>query len=153
MERQAQQVNAKESVTDLIVKEVANAMAVLVGHHEQEKVAEKEEEIAKCDKFLEKQIESLTTEKRKLEEAEQKLEEGEEKLRWETADMQKDRRGLKEERMQQNKDSALLSIREKLLGEEENYCPNNTYQQLPLLSTLESNKNKTKKRKIKIPLK
>ena len=78
--------------------ELKNAIAAL----QEAKLLEKEEEIAKCDKFLEQEIESLTMEKRQLEEAEQKLEEAEQKLRWDTADMQKNQRGLKEERLQQN---------------------------------------------------
>ena len=73
---------------------------------EKTKLAEKEEELKKCDEFLDQEIKVLTIEKKKLEEAE---------YQWklDAADL------CEVEEVKRNKDSALLSIRERLLANRE----------------------------------
>ena len=95
----------KESVKQeqKIYKEEKDAeLKIAISTIQEAKLAEKMEAQKKCDQSV------------------WKLAEAEHQLKMDTADMQKNRRGLKEERLQQNEKSAMLSIRERLLatGEE-----------------------------------
>ena len=95
----------KESVKQeqKIYKEEKDAeLKIAISTIQEAKLAEKMEVQKKCDQSV------------------WKLAEAEHQLKMDTADMQKNRRGLKEERLQQNEKSAMLSIRERLLatGEE-----------------------------------
>ena len=92
------------------------------------KWAEKEEEQKKCDQGV------------------WKLEEAEHQLKMDTADMQKNRRDLKEERLQQNKESALLSIRERLLATGEEKLKKNNLQLEKEQSVLRNDKDLSTKR-------